>query len=69
MTTGTVKFFNNDKGYGFITPDDGGQDAFVHISAVQSAGLQTLNQNQRVSFELETGRNGRTSAINLQSQD
>jgi CspA family cold shock protein len=69
MTVGTVKFFNNDKGYGFITPDDGGQDAFVHISAVQSAGLQTLNQNQRVSFELETGRNGRTSAINLQSQD
>jgi CspA family cold shock protein len=69
MTVGIVKFFNNDKGYGFITPDDGGQDAFVHISAVQSAGLQTLNQNQRVSFELETGRNGRTSAINLQSQD
>jgi CspA family cold shock protein len=69
MTVGTVKFFNNDKGYGFITPDDGGQDAFVHISAVQGAGLQTLNQNQRVSFELETGRNGRTSAINLQSQD
>ena len=69
MTIGTVKFFNNDKGYGFITPDDGGQDAFVHISAVQGAGLQTLNQNQRVSFELETGRNGRTSAINLQSQD
>ena len=69
MPVGTVKFFNSDKGYGFIAPDEGGDDAFVHISAVQSAGLQTLNQNQRVEYELETGRNGRMSAINLQPQD
>jgi CspA family cold shock protein len=69
MAVGTVKFFNADKGYGFISPDGGGQDAFVHISAVQSAGLQTLSQDQRVGYELETGRNGRTSAINLQPQD
>ena len=69
MPVGTVKFFNSDKGYGFIAPDEGGDDAFVHISAVQSAGLQTLDQNQRVEYELETGRNGRMSAINLQPQD
>ena len=69
MPVGTVKFFNNDKGYGFISPDDGGNDAFVHISAVQSAGLETLNQDQRVGYELETGRNGRMSAVNLQPQD
>jgi CspA family cold shock protein len=66
MPVGTVKFFNNDKGYGFISPDGGGQDAFVHISAVQAAGLPTLDQDQRLSYELETGRNGRTSAISLQ---
>ena len=66
MTTGTVKFFNDGKGYGFIAPDGGGNDAFVHISAVQSAGMPTLDQNQRVSYELETGRNGRTSAVSLQ---
>jgi len=65
MAVGTVKFFNADKGYGFISPDGGGQDAFVHISAVQSAGLQTLSQDQRVGYELETGRNGRTSAVAL----
>jgi CspA family cold shock protein len=69
MPVGTVKFFNNDKGYGFIAPDDGGNDAFVHISAVQSAGLVTLDQNQRLGYELETGRNGRVSAVNLQPQD
>jgi len=69
MPVGTVKFFNNDKGYGFIAPDDGGNDAFVHISAVQSAGLVSLDQNQRLSYELETGRNGRVSAVNLQPQD
>jgi cold shock protein len=69
MTTGTVKFFNADKGYGFISPEDGGADAFVHISAVERAGMATLQQNQRVSYELETGRNGRTSAVNLQPQD
>lgn len=66
---GTVKFFNTDKGYGFIAPETGGQDAFVHISAVERAGLGTLNQNQRVSYELETDRRGKTSAVNLQSQD
>jgi CspA family cold shock protein len=69
MPVGTVKFFNNDKGYGFIAPDDGGNDAFVHISAVQGAGLVSLDQNQRLSYELETGRNGRISAVNLQPQD
>jgi CspA family cold shock protein len=69
MPVGTVKFFNTDKGYGFISPDDGGNDAFVHISAVQSAGLPTLDQNQRLNYELETGRNGRVSAVNLQPQD
>ncbi|PXA99956.1 cold-shock protein [Nostoc sp. 3335mG] len=64
---GTVKFFNETKGYGFIAPDSGGQDAFVHISAVERAGMATLNQDQRVSYELETDRRGKTSAVNLQS--
>nr|KMW30237.1 cold-shock protein [Sphingobium yanoikuyae] len=67
--TGTVKFFNADKGYGFIAPETGGQDAFVHISAVERAGFNTLNQNQRLSYELETDRRGKTSAVNLQTQD
>ena len=66
MTTGTVKFFNADKGYGFIAPDGGGNDAFVHISAVERAGMSTLNQNQRVGYELEEDRRGKTSAVNLQ---
>ncbi|MFL6857513.1 MAG: cold-shock protein [Allosphingosinicella sp.] len=66
MTTGTVKFFNADKGYGFIQPEDGGTDAFVHISAVEKAGLRTLDRDQRVSYELETDARGRTSAINIQ---
>lgn len=66
MPVGTVKFFNDDKGYGFIAPEDGGSDAFVHITAVQRAGMDTLSQNQRLGYELETGRNGRTSAVNLQ---
>lgn len=65
MPTGTVKFFNGDKGYGFIQPEDGGDDAFVHISAVQAAGMHTLDKEQRVNYELETGRNGKTSAVNL----
>ena len=65
--TGTVKFFNADKGYGFITPDTGGQDAFVHISAVERAGMPTLRQDDRVSYELEAGRNGKMSAVNLRS--
>ena len=66
MTTGTVKFFNADKGYGFIAPDGGGNDAFVHISAVERAGMVTLQQNQRVGYELEEDRRGKTSAVNLQ---
>ena len=67
MTTGTVKFFNSDKGYGFISPDGGGNDAFVHISAVQAAGMMTLDSDQRVTYELETDRRGKTSAVNIQS--
>ena len=66
MTIGTVKFFNADKGYGFIQPEDGGSDAFVHISAVEKAGMRTLDRDQRVSYELETDRRGKTSAVNLQ---
>ena len=65
-TTGTVKFFNSDKGYGFIAPDNGGQDAFVHITAVERAGMVTLNQNQRVSYDLEQDRRGKMAAVNLQ---
>jgi CspA family cold shock protein len=67
MITGTVKFFNNDKGYGFIAPEDGSGDAFVHISAVERAGMRTLDKDQRVSYELETDRRGKTSAVNLQA--
>ena len=67
--TGTVKFFNADKGYGFIAPEDGGKDAFVHISAVERAGMQTLRENQRVAYELEEDRRGKMSAVNLQAQD
>ena len=67
MTIGTVKFFNADKGYGFIQPDGGGNDAFVHISAVERAGMATLNKEQRVSYELEQDRRGKTSAVNLQA--
>jgi cold shock protein len=66
MVTGKVKFFNAQKGYGFIAPEDGGKDAFVHISAVERAGLSTLNQDQRVSYDLETDQRGKTSAVNLQ---
>lgn len=66
MITGTVKFFNADKGYGFIAPEDGGSDAFVHISAVERAGMRTLDRDQRISYELETDRRGKTSAVNLQ---
>lgn len=67
MPIGTVKFFNTDKGFGFISPEDGGQDSFVHISAVQNAGMRTLEKDQRVSYEIEVGRNGKASAVNLQS--
>jgi cold shock protein len=66
MTSGKVKFFNAQKGYGFIAPDDGGKDAFVHISALEKAGLSTLNQDQRVSYDLETDQRGKTSAVNIQ---
>ena len=65
MPIGTVKFFNADKGYGFIQPEGGGNDAFVHISAVEQAGMRTLDRDQRASYELETDRRGKTSATNL----
>jgi CspA family cold shock protein len=65
MPIGTVKFFNEQKGYGFISPDGGGNDAFVHISAVEAAGMRTLDKEQRVSYELEEDRRGKTSAVNL----
>ena len=64
MPTGTVKWFNPDKGFGFIQPEDGGKDVFVHITAVQAAGLQSLNENQRVSYEVVTER-GKQAAANL----
>lgn len=67
MPIGKVKFFNAQKGYGFIAPEDGGNDAFVHITAVERAGMNSLVQDQRVSYELEEDRRGKTSAVNLQS--
>lgn len=65
MKTGTVKWFNTIKGFGFIQPDNGGPDAFVHISALERAGLQSLNEGQRVQYDLVAGRNGKSSAENL----
>ncbi len=65
MTTGTVKFFNTQRGLGFIEPDDGSKDAFVHISAVERAGLSSLHEGQKVSYELQPGQNGKSSAENL----
>ena len=65
MATGTVKWFNSTKGYGFIQPDDGGNDVFVHVTAVQAAGLQGLDDNQKVTYELEEGRNGKDNATNI----
>ena len=67
MAIGTVKFFDESKGYGFITNEAGGNDAFVHISAVQAAGMSTLEKEQRISYELENDRRGKTSAVNLQA--
>lgn len=67
MAKGTVKWFNGQKGYGFIQPDDGSKDVFVHISAVERAGLSGLNEGQQVSYEIERGQQGKTSAVNLQA--
>ncbi|MFT8781088.1 cold-shock protein [Acetobacter orientalis] len=67
MATGTVKWFNPTKGFGFIQPDDGGPDAFVHISELERAGMHTLNEGQQVSYELEAGRNGKKSAVALKA--
>jgi cold shock protein len=69
MTTGTVKFFNEQKGYGFISPDDGGKDAFVHISAVERAGMRSLRENQRVAYDLQDDNRGKSSAVNLREAD
>lgn len=66
-TTGTVKFFNATKGFGFIAPQDGSKDVFVHISAVQSAGLDTLSENQQVSFDVQRENNGKFAAVNLKA--
>lgn len=65
MTTGTVKFFNETKGYGFIAPDGGGNDAFVHISAVERSGMRSLRQDQRVTYDLQQDNRGKMSAVNL----
>ena len=69
MPIGTVKFFNEAKGYGFIQPENGQSDAFVHISAVERSGLQTLRQDQRLSYDLEQDQRGKTSAVNLKLED
>ncbi len=69
MMKGTVKWFNSVKGYGFISPDDGSKDAFVHISAVESAGLSNLSEGQKVEYELQPGQNGKSSAENLKLAD
>jgi CspA family cold shock protein len=69
MPIGTVKFFNETKGYGFIQPDEGGTDAFVHITAVKRSGMRTLRENQRVSYELQQDNRGKTSAVNLQAAE
>jgi len=68
MPTGTIKWFNTTKGYGFVAPDSGGKDVFVHISAVQKAGLRTLNEGQKIMFDTETQPNGRTAAVNIIDQ-
>ena len=67
MATGIVKFFNRSKGFGFIRPEDGSKDVFVHVSAVERAGLDTLNENQKVSFDVERGSDGKSAAANIKS--
>ena len=67
MATGTVKWFNTTKGYGFIAPEDGATDVFVHISAVQNSGMTDLQEGQQVSYELEAGKNGKTAAVDLKA--
>jgi CspA family cold shock protein len=67
MSTGTVKFFNTTKGFGFIRPDDGSKDVFVHVSAVERAGLGSITENQKLTFDLEKGNDGKTSAVNLKA--
>ena len=67
MPVGTVKFFDNAKGYGFITNEAGGNDAFVHMTAVEAAGMRTLEKEQRLSYDLENDKRGKTSAVNLQT--
>ncbi len=69
MTIGTVKFFNTDRGYGFIAPEDGTKDAFVHISALERAGISSLSEGQKVEYELQRGQNGKSSAENLKLVD
>ena len=69
MTTGTVKWFNATKGFGFIEPEGGGQDAFVHISAVERAGMSDLREGQKVQYDLESGRDGKSAAANLVALD
>lgn len=69
MATGTVKWFNAQKGYGFIAPDTGGKDVFVHISAVSRAGMRTLNERQKIEFDVEQQQDGRSAAVNLQKAD
>jgi len=68
MSTGTVKWFNAVKGFGFIQPEDGTADVFVHISAVERAGIGELQEGQKLSYELEQGRNGKTAAVNLRAE-
>jgi CspA family cold shock protein len=68
MASGTVKWFNSQKGYGFIQPDDGSKDVFVHISAVERAGINNLQEGQKLSYELERGQQGKTSAVDLRTE-
>ena len=65
MANGTVKFFNTQKGFGFVTPDDGGKDAFIHVTALERAGINSLNEGDKISYDLETGRDGKLSATNV----